>query len=116
MRIPQVAEEAPFKHGLFSIHSIPANARAMLWEGLRVVDKRPYLIPHGFGGSIFRKQSLPRTSLQKENTQLSNRHCGLDRHCRFDFGSLAARQSRWVAVFLSLRHDPSAMDVFDPVG
>ena len=53
MRIPQVAEEESFKHGLFSIHSIPANARAMLWEGLRVVDKRPYLIPHGFGGSIF---------------------------------------------------------------
>ena len=53
MRIPQVAQEESFKHGLFSIYSIPANARAMLWEGLRVVDKRPYLIPHGFGGSIF---------------------------------------------------------------
>ena len=53
MRIPQVAYEESFKHGLFSIHSIPANARAMLWEGWRVVDERPYLIPHGFGGSIF---------------------------------------------------------------
>jgi len=53
MRIPQVAQEESFKHGLFSIHSIPSNAHAMLWEGLRVVDKRPYVIPHGFGGSIF---------------------------------------------------------------
>ena len=25
----------------------------MLWEGVRVVNERPYVIPHGFGSSIF---------------------------------------------------------------
>lgn len=53
MRIPQVASEASFRHGLFSLYAIPANARAMLWEGWRVVDHSPYVIPYGFGGSIF---------------------------------------------------------------
>ena len=53
MRIPQVASEEFFKHGLFSVYSIPQNVRAMLFEGWKVVDERPYLIPHGFGGSIF---------------------------------------------------------------
>lgn len=53
MRIPQLADEESFKHGLFSIYAIPANARAMLWEGWSVLDRRPFLIPHGFGGSIF---------------------------------------------------------------
>lgn len=53
MRIPQVASEASFRHGLFSLYAIPANARAMLWEGWRVLDHSPYVIPYGFGGSIF---------------------------------------------------------------
>ena len=53
MRIPQVASEAFFKHGLFSPYSIPRNAKAMLWEGWKVIQQKPYLIPHGFGGSIF---------------------------------------------------------------
>jgi hypothetical protein len=53
MRIPQVASEEFFKHGLFSPHSIPRNAKAMLFEGWKFAEQRPYLIPHGFGGSIF---------------------------------------------------------------
>ncbi len=53
MRIPQVASEEYFKHGLFSVYSIPRNAKAMLFEGWKLVEHRPYLIPHGFGGSIF---------------------------------------------------------------
>ena len=53
MRIPQVASEAFFKHGLFSPYSIPHNAKAMLWEGWKLTQEKPYLVPHGFGGSIF---------------------------------------------------------------
>ncbi len=53
MRIPQVANEAGYRHGLFSLYAIQDNARAMIWEGWRVLDDPPYLIPHGFGGSIF---------------------------------------------------------------
>ena len=53
MRIPQVASEEYFKHGLFSPYSIPRNAKAMLFEGWKVAEQPPYLIPHGFGGSIF---------------------------------------------------------------
>lgn len=53
MRIPQVATEEYFKHGLFSFYSIPRNAKAMIFEGWKLVEGPPYLIPHGFGGSIF---------------------------------------------------------------
>lgn len=53
MRIPQVANEEFFKHGLFSPYSIPRNAKAMLFEGWTIADRPAYLIPHGFGGSIF---------------------------------------------------------------
>lgn len=53
MRIPQVASEEYFEHGLFSFYSIPRNAKAMLFEGWKIVEGPPYLIPHGFGGSIF---------------------------------------------------------------
>ncbi len=52
MRIPQVATEEYFKHGLFSFYSIPRNAKAMIFEGWTLVESPPYLIPHGFGGSI----------------------------------------------------------------
>lgn len=53
MRIPQVASEEFFKHGLFSPYAIHRNAKAMLFEGWKVTEGWPYLIPHGFGGSIF---------------------------------------------------------------
>ena len=53
LRIPQVASEEYFKHGLFSFYSIPRNAKAMIFEGWKLAEHPPYLIPHGFGGSIF---------------------------------------------------------------
>ena len=53
MRIPQVASEEFFKHGLFSPYAIHRNAKAMLFEGWQVTERWPHLIPHGFGGSIF---------------------------------------------------------------
>ena len=53
MRIPQVASEEYFKHGLFSPYSIPRNAQAMLFEGWRVNEQPPYVNPRGFGSSIF---------------------------------------------------------------
>jgi hypothetical protein len=52
-RIPGVLEEPWYRHGIFSIHAIPLNAREMLFEPWRLVDKFPYLRPGGFGGSIF---------------------------------------------------------------
>ncbi len=53
MRIPQVASEDFFKHGLFSPYAIHRNAKAMLFGGWKVTERWPHLIPHGFGGSIF---------------------------------------------------------------
>lgn len=53
MRIPQVASEDFFKHGLFSPYAIHRNAKAMLFGGWTVTERWPHLIPHGFGGSIF---------------------------------------------------------------
>ncbi len=52
-RIPGVLEEPWYEHGIFSIHAIPLNARAMLFEAWRRVEDFPYFIPTGFGGSIF---------------------------------------------------------------
>ncbi|MEP7336794.1 MAG: hypothetical protein ABI977_03550, partial [Acidobacteriota bacterium] len=51
-RIPGVLEEPWYQHGIFSIHSIPGNAYAMLVEPWKRVTQFPYLVPAGFGGSI----------------------------------------------------------------
>jgi hypothetical protein len=52
-RIPGVLEEPWYQHGIFSIHAIPGNIKAMLFETWRRVEIFPYLVPTGFGGSIF---------------------------------------------------------------
>ncbi len=52
-RIPGVLDEPWYRHGIFSIHAIPLNAEAMLFETWRRVDRFPYFTPTGFGGSIF---------------------------------------------------------------
>src|SRR5262245_30669136 len=52
-RIPGVLDEPWYQRGIFSIHAIPLNAEAMLFEAWRRVDRFPYLRPTGFGGSIF---------------------------------------------------------------
>jgi hypothetical protein len=52
-RIPGVLDEPWYRHGIFSIYAIPLNAKAMLLETWRLVDYFPYLVPTGFGGSIF---------------------------------------------------------------
>jgi len=52
-RIPGVLDEPWYQHGIFSLHAIPLNAHAMLFETWRRVDNFPYLAPTGFGGSIF---------------------------------------------------------------
>jgi hypothetical protein len=52
-RIPGVLDEPWYQHGIFSIHAIPLNAKAMLLETWRRVDQFPYFLPTGFGGSIF---------------------------------------------------------------
>jgi hypothetical protein len=51
--IPGVLEEPWYQHGIFSIYAIPGNIQAMLLETWRRVEKFPYLVPTGFGGSIF---------------------------------------------------------------
>lgn len=52
-RIPGVLQEPWYRHGIFSVRAIPENARQMLFEGWRRMDRYPYLVPTGFGGSIF---------------------------------------------------------------
>ena len=52
-RIPGVLNEPWYQHGIFSLHAIPGNAMAMLFEPWRRVNQFPYLVPTGFGGSIF---------------------------------------------------------------
>jgi hypothetical protein len=52
-RIPGVLDEPWYQHGIFSIHAIPLNMKAMLFETWRRVNQFPYILPTGFGGSIF---------------------------------------------------------------
>lgn len=52
-RIPGVLEEPWYEHGIFSLYAIKGNAYAMLIEPWQRLNKFPYLVPTGFGGSIF---------------------------------------------------------------
>ncbi len=51
-RIPGVLNEHWYQHGIFSIHAIPSNFRAMLLEPWKSIAQYPYYVPTGFGGSI----------------------------------------------------------------
>lgn len=52
-RIPGVLQEPWYQHGIFSVRAIPLNAEKMLFEPWKRIGHRPYLVPTGFGGSIF---------------------------------------------------------------
>lgn len=51
--IPNLMQEPWYRHGLFSPQAIPWNSFKMLFEGWTDVPQFPYLLPHGFGCSIF---------------------------------------------------------------
>lgn len=52
-RIPGVLNEPWYKHGIFSIYAIPSNFKAMVLETWKIIKQYPYIVPTGFGGSIF---------------------------------------------------------------
>jgi hypothetical protein len=53
-RIPRVLQEPWYQHGLFSLHAIPGNVYHMLFKGIGdTIPKFPYILPYGFGCSIF---------------------------------------------------------------
>jgi hypothetical protein len=52
-RLPGVLEEPWYRHGIFSVYAIPANAWQMLIEPWHRIAHSPYFLPSGFGGSIF---------------------------------------------------------------
>jgi hypothetical protein len=51
--IPNLLQEPWYRHGLFSPEAIPWNSFKMLFEGWTDIGEFPYLLPHGFGCSIF---------------------------------------------------------------
>ena len=53
LHIPEVREEPWYEHGLFSIQAIPWNIYTMLFQGFESVSYFPYVLPNGFGCSIF---------------------------------------------------------------
>ena len=53
IHIPEVAQEPWYQHGLFSINAIPWNIYTMLFQGFESIAYFPYIIPNGFGCSIF---------------------------------------------------------------
>jgi hypothetical protein len=52
-RIPGVLQEPWYAHGIFSLHAIPLNIQEMLLTPWKRIPAYPYLVPTGFGGSIF---------------------------------------------------------------
>lgn len=52
-RIPGVLEEPWYRHGIFSIWYVPYNVKEMLLMPWRRIGEFPYLVPTGFGGSVF---------------------------------------------------------------
>jgi hypothetical protein len=53
LHIPEVAQEPWYEHGLFSIQAIPWNIYTMLFQGFESISYFPYILPNGFGCSIF---------------------------------------------------------------
>jgi hypothetical protein len=53
LHIPEVTQEPWYQHGLFSIQAIPWNIYTMLFQGFESVAYFPYILPNGFGCSIF---------------------------------------------------------------
>jgi hypothetical protein len=53
LHIPEVSQEPWYEHGLFSIHAIPWNMYTMLFQGFESISYFPYILPNGFGCSIF---------------------------------------------------------------
>lgn len=52
-RIPGVLNEPWYQHGIFSFYYIPQNFAEMLYTPWRIVAGFPFLVPTGFGGSIW---------------------------------------------------------------
>lgn len=52
-RIPGVLEEPWYRDGIFALSAIPRNAYAMLIEPWRQLPEFPWLVPTGWGGSLF---------------------------------------------------------------
>jgi tetrahydromethanopterin S-methyltransferase subunit B len=53
IHIPEVPQEPWYQHGLFSIQAIPWNIYTMLFQGFESISYFPYILPNGFGCSIF---------------------------------------------------------------
>ncbi|MCY7346095.1 MAG: hypothetical protein LH614_07715, partial [Pyrinomonadaceae bacterium] len=52
-RIPGVLSEPWYRHGIFSFYYIPQNFIEMLYTPWKRVAGFPFLVPNGFGGSIW---------------------------------------------------------------
>lgn len=52
-RIPGVMDEPWYRHGLFSLWAVPMNVYHMLFEGWKRIGVAPWLVPTGWGGSVF---------------------------------------------------------------
>ena len=52
-RIPGVLDEPWYQYGIFSIYYIPLNFLEMLYTPWKRIADYPYLVPTGFGGSIW---------------------------------------------------------------
>ena len=52
-RIPGVLDEPWYRYGIFSVSYIPLNVQEMLYTPWKRIADYPYLVPTGFGGSIW---------------------------------------------------------------
>ena len=90
-RIPGVLDEPWYQHGIFSIHAIELNAKAMLFETWRRVDHFPYIVPTGFGGSILSEFPFSDLPVQDRRARRHIEDTGLDCNRRPDIRAVAPR-------------------------
>lgn len=79
-RIPGVLDEPWYKDGIFALSAIPRNAYAMLIEPWKRLPGFPWLVPDGWGGSLFLFSPF------------------LFLLARFGRGDLAVRLAGWAAI------------------
>ena len=51
--VPGVLNEPWYRYGIWSFHAIPNNMKQMLFERWKTIGHYPYVVPSGFGGSVF---------------------------------------------------------------
>lgn len=111
-RIPGVLKEPWYAHGIFSIYAVTDNIKAMLLDpSWKVLNQYPYLVPKGFGGSIFVSSPFLFLVFQTWSAGPKNENRSMGGDHTVDYPSLAAWVPRGLAILVSLHDDIASVDI-----